>query len=342
MAAHRDTPPIAPESAGAGSAPEGVREAWDVVVVGGANTDFLIRGDVLPRPGVTAMGSDFQEAPGGKGANQATAAARLGARVAFIGCVGQDPRGAAVLGTLTREGVDVTHVARTRSAATGAALIQVDRRGEKQILTAPGANLHLSRSDIGAAAPVLRSARVVLVQLELPLDVVGAAVRLAHGSAGGVKVILDPSPPVPLPDELMRLVYAVRPNADEAEALTGVRPAGCDSARDAAERLLARGPRIASVQAGDAGDLVVWRDQHGEQRECWLPHLPVSTVDATGAGDAFSAALAVMLSERRPIEYAARFANAAAALATTRLGAQAALPRRDAVLALMGRTGRAD
>jgi ribokinase len=304
---------------------------WDVVVLGGGNMDYLARGPSLPGPGDTVQGEAFQEAPGGKGANQAIAAARLGARVALIARLGDDARGAAVIERLTAEGVDTRHVIRDPDAPTGVAVIQVDRQGEKQILTAPGANRRLSAADAERAGAALRAARVALFQLEAPVGTVVAAARIAR--EGIARVVLDPAPAVPLPDELLRMVDVVRPNAGEAKVLTGVEVTDRASARRAAERLLARGAGAACVQAGEGGDLLVWRD--GEE---WLPWYRVESVDSTGAGDAFAAALSVMLAEGRPLEVAARFASAAAALTTTKLGAQDALPSREAVLVLLQAT----
>jgi ribokinase len=303
---------------------------WDVVVVGGANTDYLVRGPELPAPGQTVEGDEFQVGPGGKGANQAVAVARLGARVAFVARMGDDAWGEELLAQLAGEGVDVRHVLRGPGAPTGVALIMVDRNGRKQILTAPGANRHLTVADVEAATAI-REARVVLSQLEVPLETVAAALRLAREA--GAKVVLDPAPAIPLPDEVLRLVDLVRANSSEAEVLTGVKVRDRASARQAAEQLLKREAGAAVVQAGDEGNLLVWPGG-----ECWTANVPVEAVDATGAGDAHAAALAVMLAEGRPLEEAGPFANAAAALATTKVGAQAGLPRRDAVLKLLAGT----
>ena len=302
---------------------------WDVVVVGSANTDFLIRGPKLPGPGETATGEEFHEGAGGKGANQAVAAARLGARTALVARVGRDRRGDELLRGLTAEGVDLRQVARDPDAPTGAAVIMVDRQGEKTILIAPGANGRLGVADVDAAAGMIQAARVVLCQLEVPVDAVLAAARLAR--AAGARVVLDPAPARPLPDELLRLLDVIRPNAGEAETLTGVKVRDRKSARQAADVLLGRGVGAVAVQAGDEGNLLVWPGG-----ECWMPKIPVKSVDATGAGDALAGGLAVMLAEGRPLEEAGPFANAAAALKTTAVGAQAGLPRRDAVLRLLG------
>jgi ribokinase len=312
---------------------------WDVVVLGGANTDYLIRGRTVPAPGQTVEGLEFQTAAGGKGANQAVAAARLGARVAFIGRVGADDRGGHLIQQLEREGVDGRFVTRDRRHATGAALIMVGADGEKSILTAPGANGHLSLASVGPAARAITNARILLVQFEAPKPVLLWAARLAQRH--GVRIILDPAPPTYSPgEELLRLVYLVKPNRHEAHSLTGIDPRDRASARRAAHRLLAQGVKAVCVESGQRGNLLVWAG--GEQ---WIPRVSVRRVDATGAGDAYAAGFAVALAEGQPLPAAARFANAAAALKTTRLGAQAGLPRRSAVLALLRgesnrRTGR--
>jgi ribokinase len=305
-------------------------------VVGGANTDYLVRGTELPGPGDTAEGEEFQEGPGGKGANQAVAAARLGARVAFVGRVGADARGDTLVRALEAEGVDTRHVVRDAVAATGVALVQVGKGGEKQIHTAPGANRRLGTDDVHAASSLIRSARVVLLQFESPAETVEAVVALAHDA--GALVVLDPAPPAAVSDDVLRRVSVIRPNAAEAEALTGVHVDQRNSAYRAAEQLLGRGVGAVVIQAGSEGDLLVWDDETGRRRDCFLPRLPVNAVDATGAGDAFAAALATVLAEGRPIDEAARVASAAAALATTRVGAQAALPRREEVEALLATT----
>ncbi len=301
---------------------------WDIVVVGGANMDYLVRGDKLPKPGETAMGNLFQEAPGGKGANQAVAAARLGARVALVTCVGPDERGKAILKRLKDEGINTEYILEDEKEPTGVALILVGEKGEKEILTAPGANLRFSIDQVHNATMAIQSARVLLLQLEVPLDAIMLAAQLAYSA--GVKVVLDPSPPISLPDELLDMVSVMKPNAREAEALTGVQVRDRDSARDSAKRLLKRGVGAVAVQAGDDGNLIVTSEQ-----EYWFPKIPIHSIDATGAGDAFAGAIAVGLLEERSWSEIGAWASAAAALKTTKLGAQAGLPTRDQVLALL-------
>lgn len=306
------------------------KNTWDIVVLGGVNMDYLVRGKMLPKPGETVMGDLFLEAPGGKGANQAVAATRLGARVALVSRVGVDRRGKEILKRLKEEGVATHHIVRDKDDPTGVALIMVGEGGEKQILTAPGAKRDLSVEQVHRAANPIQSARVLLTQLGVPLEAILLAARLAHEA--GVKVIIDPSPPISLPDELMHMVSLIKPNAREAEALTGIRSHDRSSAREAAKRLLERGVGAVAVQAGNEGNLIVTSEE-----EYWFPEISVQSIDATGAGDAFAAALAVGLLEERPWSEAGAWASASAALKTTKLGAQAGLPTRDQVLALVAK-----
>src|SRR6266498_5496695 len=305
---------------------------WDIVVIGGANMDYLVRGDNLPKPGETVMGNQFQEAPGGKGANQAVSASRLGARVALVTRIGADDRGKVILTRLKKEGINTEYVVEDKKESTGVALIMVGERGEKEIFTAPGANLQFSIDQVRDATLAIQSARVVLLQLEVPLEAVMLAAQLAY--LAGRKVVLDPSLPISLPDELLDMVTLIKPNEREAEALTGVQVQDRNSAREAAKHLLKRGVDAVAVQAGEEGNLIVTSDD-----ECWFPIIPVQSIDATGAGDAFAAALAVALLEERSWQEAGAWASAAAALKTTKIGAQAGLPTREQVLALLEKEG---
>jgi len=299
------------------------------VVIGGANYDYLALGAKLPAPGATEQGDLIDDAPGGKGANQAIAAARLGARVAFVGRIGADGRGDRVLSAFHRERVDTTYLSRDAEAPTGVALVHVGDSGQKQILAVPGANSRLTPQDVHAARQLIASAKILLLQLEVPLNSVLAAAQI--GRDAGIRILLDPAPAVPLPNELLRMCDAIKPNSAEARILTGFDVNDRDSARLASLQLLHRGVAAVSVAAGD-GTLASWRGG-----ECWLPRLPVKSVDATGAGDAFAGGLAVALAEGKPFPEACAFANATAALATTVVGAQAAMPSREAVLELLTR-----
>src|SRR2546421_2783543 len=253
---------------------------FDVVVLGGINTDFVVRGRELPGPGASRDGLAFLQGPGGKGANAAVAAARLGARVAIIGRVGDDDRGRLLLAGLADQGVNVACVTIDEERPTGAAVIQVDASGQKQILAALGANLQLTVEDIDAAEKIIRSSRVLLMQLEVPIECVATAARIADSAA--MRVMIDPAPPRPLPDELITMTDVIRANAGEIEQLTGVPVRDRTSARQAARVLLARGVAVVIV-ATQGGNLLVT-----DTGETWLPELLVNRVDETGAGDAFS------------------------------------------------------
>jgi ribokinase len=298
---------------------------WDVVVLGGANYDYLVRGDALPAAGETLHGEAFDEAPGGKGANQAVGVARLGSRVAFCGRVGADERGRLVEEGLRAEGVDVRALRRDPDAPTGVALVMVDRRGQKQIAVAPGANARVSESDLQAAAGVIQRGRVLLLQLELPVAIVEEAANMAK--ADGRAVVLDAGPACQLSDRFLARIDVLRANGGEAEALTGIEVRNFAGARRAAQALLDRGVRTAVVGAGDEGDVLL-----SSEGELLLPRFAVNAVDATGAGDAFAAALAMGLSLGRPWSEVGPFASASAALKTTKLGAQAGLPRRQEIV----------
>ncbi|QBD78714.1 ribokinase [Ktedonosporobacter rubrisoli] len=300
---------------------------WDLVVVGGAYIDYVVRGERLPEQGETVVGDDFLMTPGGKGANQAVAAARLGARVALVARVGQDKQGDEIIASFKDEHVDTRYIVRDKQASTGMSLIQVNPHGRKQMMVALGACHNLTVADVQAAHEALQTTRCLLTQLEVPLPVARAGVQI--GYEAGVRVLFDPAPPVPLPDELLSMVDIIKPDTKEAQVITGVAVSDRESASEAARQLLARGVKIAAVQAGEQGDLLLWRNG-----ECWLPRIPVKSVDATGAGDTFVAALAVALAQGHNLNEAGPFASAAAALATTKFGARPALPRREEVLAL--------
>ena len=305
-----------------------MQKTWDVVVLGGANMDYLIRGTNLPQPGETLDGEEFMVACGGKGANQAVAAARLGARVAFVGRVGKDASGRDIVRNLKRERVDARSVQYDPRLPTGAALIMVDADAEKLIFVAPGANHRLA---VAPAKRILQSTRVLVLQFEVPMPAVLAAAKIAH--AAGAKVVLDPAPAASPPKDLLPLVDFVRPNAAEAETLSGTAIRNLSDARRAARKLCATGVTAAAIDVPGKGNLLVWPG--GERL---LPRIKVRSVDATGAGDAFVGAFSVALAEGRSWSAAGEFANAAAAFATTKFGAQSALPNRKQVLRLLRKT----
>lgn len=303
---------------------------YDLLVVGSANADLVIGVDRRPAAGETVLGSDLAVHPGGKGANQAVAAARLGARTALLARVGDDAHGRLLLDSQRAAGVDTAGVL-VGGAPTGVALITVDPSGDNSIVVSPGANARLSPDDVRAAADLLASARVVSVQLEIPLETVAAvaeAVRTAGGDTGP-RLVLNPSPPAALPAEVLAACDPLVLNEHEARFLLGEDPAGREEAPEAwAAALLARGPRSVVVTLGAGGALVADRD-----RTVLVPSLPVEAVDTTGAGDAFTGALAWRLGVGDDLETAVRFAVRVGAAAVTRAGAQESFPTAEEVAA---------
>jgi len=293
----------------------------NILVVGSSNTDMIIKVPRIPRPGETVLGGDFSMAPGGKGANQAVAAARAGGRVTFIARVGDDVFGQQALGNFGSDGIDLRFVRRDGRAPSGVALINVGRDGENSISVASGANALLSPDDVRGAGEAFDGADVLLLQLETPIETVQAAAGMA--SARGIPVILNPAPARPLEADLLAMAGVLTPNGTEAEILTGVRIEGREDVKKAASVLRARGPRLVVVTLGDQGCYAA-----GEEFEGFVPAFKVRPVDTTAAGDVFNGALAVALAEKRPLGDALRFASAAAALSVTRPGAQPSAPAR--------------
>ncbi|MFI1016173.1 ribokinase [Streptomyces sp. NPDC020965] len=293
-------------------------DGYDLLVVGSANADLVIGVERRPGPGETVLGSDLAIHPGGKGANQSVAAARLGARTALLARVGEDAHGRLLLESLRAAGVDVTGV-RVGGAPTGVALITVDPSGDNSIVVSPGANARLTAADVRGAAELLRSARVVSAQLEIPLETVAEIVRTLPPTG---RLVLNPSPPRELPAAVLAACDPLIVNEHEARFLLGGTAAG-DTPESWARRLLARGPRSVVVTLGAAGALVADGRTGTAVR---VPAPRVAAVDTTGAGDAFTAALAWRLGRGEDLPTAAAYAVRVGAAAVTRSGAQSSYP----------------
>ena len=299
-----------------------------IVVLGSINMDLVAIAPLLPQPGQTVLGESFATLPGGKGANQAVAAARLGADVRMIGRVGDDAFGPLLLASLEASGVNVDDVTTTPGTSSGIAVILLDDQRQNYIVGIYGANMACDELEVRATDRALEGADALLLQLEIPLDVSLEAAAIARRR--GVPVIHDPAPPSPLPDSAYAAFDVIAPNQSEAEVLTGVTVEGVDSALEAARILRARGAPTAIVKLGEQG--VVYAASTGEGH---VPAFAVDAVDTVAAGDGFAGALAVALAEGRPLERAVRFAAAAGALVVTRRGAQDAMPERSEVELLL-------
>ena len=309
-----------------------------IVVVGSSNTDFTVRVGRMPEPGETVLGGAFHQAAGGKGANQAVAAARADGDVAFVACVGEDALGDQAIQGFVDDGIDVAHVVRTSEAASGVALILVDERGENSIAVAPGANAALTPTHLEKAERLIAEADVLVVQLEIPMETVRAAVMMA--ARQGTDVVLNPAPAQPLEADLLRHVAVLTPNASEAASLTGIEARDDEALDRAAEALLAKGVGAVLITLGRRGVYVATSDPAsgaGQAVRQRVPAFDVEAVDTTAAGDVFNGALAVAMAEGRPLVEAARFAGAAAALSVTKHGAQPSAPYREAIEARMQR-----
>ena len=293
-----------------------------IVVVGSLNADLVVHVPRFARPGETLSGHGFARFPGGKGANQACAAARLGGAVVMMGQVGADEHGTWLTSGLAASGVDTSLILRDDREPTGVALITIDAAGQNQIVLAPGVNGAFGPDRFASLAAGVVPCRLLLLQLEIPIDTVMAAARA--GREAGAIVILDPAPARELPDALLRLADYLTPNETELAALTGggeIHQAA--DIRGRAAQLLARGAARVLVKWGARGAALI-----GPDSEHWWPAHQVEVVDTTAAGDAFNGALAVALAEGASPDAAGRFACAAAALAVTRSGAQPAMPGR--------------
>ncbi|WP_372351387.1 ribokinase [Streptomyces sp. KL116D] len=299
---------------------------YDLLVVGSANADLVVGVERRPGAGETVLGSDLVVHPGGKGANQAVAAARLGARTALLARIGDDGHGALLRGSMESAGVDTSGVL-VGGAPTGVALITVDPSGDNSIVVSPGANGRLTPDDVRAAGELFGGARVVSVMLEIPLESVA---EVARSVADGARLVLNPSPPAPLPDEVLAVCDPLIVNEHEAKVIADASGTELGATpEDWARQLLALGPRSVVITLGAEGALVA--DAAGSER---VAAVKVEAVDTTGAGDAFTAALAWRLGTGESLADAAAYAAKVGAAAVTKEGAQASYPTAEEVAAL--------
>lgn len=288
----------------------------DILVIGSMNADLVVRAPRFPAPGETISGGDLAIIPGGKGANQAIAAARQGASVAMVGSVGNDSFGQTLIQNLKNNRVDTSNV-QIEVSTTGTAIIVVDSSGQNSIVLSPGANGKVTPEDVDALS--FQDVDTLLLQLEIPLETVMHATSVAHQN--GLRVILNPAPARQLPDSFLADVDILVPNESELQLLTGQSVTDVDSAETAARELLGRGVQTIIVTLGSQGALIVSSD-----KSQLIPAYKIDVVDTTAAGDAFIGGLATALIKNKSLEEAVRYGNASGALATTKFGAQPSLP----------------
>ena len=295
-----------------------------ILVIGSSNTDMVIKTKKLPAPGETILGGTFLMNPGGKGANQAVAAARLGGKVRFITKRGNDLFGNQTVGLLMRENIDTEYLVKDPELPSGVALITVDAAGENSIVVAPGSNGNLVKEDIPVSVFENEKTDILLLQLEIPMDTVEYSAIAA--SEQNIKVILNPAPACKLSDNLLKHTWLITPNETEAEILTGVKITDIGTAEKAAVIMQQRGVKNVIITLGETGAYVKSDEFTG-----LVPGIKVVPVDTTAAGDVFNGALAVAISDGKDLKDAVSFANKAASIAVTRMGAQASAPYRDEI-----------
>lgn len=304
-----------------------------LVVVGSSNTDLVVQAPRFPRPGESVLGGVFGTFAGGKGANQAVAAARAGADVTFIGAIGDDAFGRKAKEGLEAEGLDLTHLLVVPGVASGVALIIVDAGGENEIVVAEGANLALSKQQIDQATDIIEQCDAVLCQLEMPIEVVSYLADVVEQM--GKTFVLNPAPAQAVPESVFPSVDVLTPNLLELESLSGGPLETLDEVEAAAKSFLRRGVGAVVVTQGRDGSLVVTPEE-----SWWTAALPVDARDTVGAGDCFSACLTVALAEGQTLRESIRFATVAAGLSVTRLGAQPSMPRREEILGVLAEQGK--
>lgn len=294
-----------------------------IVVIGSSNTDMVVQSERLPRPGESVLGGDFMMAGGGKGANQAVAVARMGHKVVFSAALGNDIFGDAALNSYQNFGIDTTHIVR-KDIPSGVALIMVDSKGQNCISVALGANNALTIEDVLPALESVESGDIVLLQLEIPMATVEAAVEAA--AAKGARVVLNPAPAAPVSEQVLSNLYLITPNQTEAQTLTGVEVTDEASAFAAAQILCARGVERVVITMGGSG-AYLYKNGKG----VIVPARMVDAIDTTAAGDVYNGALCAALAEGNSLEQALAFATKASAISVTRAGAQPSIPSREEV-----------
>lgn len=309
-----------------------MKTAGNLVVLGSINADHILNLETFPTPGETVTGNQYQVAFGGKGANQAVAAGRSGAKIAFIACTGDDDTGERVRKQLASDNIDVSPVSVVEGESTGVALIFVNAEGENVIGIHAGANAALTTERVEAQRAIISGADALLMQLESPVESVLAAAKIAHENH--TTVVLNPAPARVLSDELLALVDIITPNETEAEKLTGIRVENDDDAARAAGALHDKGIGTVIITLGSRG---VWVSANGEGRR--VPGFKVKAIDTIAAGDTFNGALVTALLEGRAMDEAIRFAHAAAAIAVTRKGAQPSVPWRKEIDEFLSQQG---
>jgi len=292
-----------------------------IVVIGSTNTDMVVKSRKIPSPGETILGGTFMMNPGGKGANQAVAAARLNGNVTFVTKMGNDLFGEQAKHIFDFEGIDSRYIVNDPKNPSGIALIMVDQNGENCIVVAPGSNGTLSAYDIAEDVYGNDPSDVFLMQLEVPVSTIEFVAQKV--SERGNRVILNPAPARQLSDDLLNCVDIITPNEVEAEILTGIKVVDAASAEEAADKLMSTGVKNVIITMGAAGAFL-----HTDKVSKLIPVVPVRAVDTTAAGDVFNGALAVAISEGKDLEEAVVFANKAASISVTRMGAQASAPYR--------------
>ncbi len=302
-------------------------ESRRILVIGSSNTDMTVKAGKLPSPGETVMGGKFSMGRGGKGANQAVAAKRLGGDVVFVCKVGRDLFGESSVKSYQEEKIDTSYILYSEQPS-GVALINVDADGENSISVAPGANMKFTPGDVAGLEDVIRSAAILVLQLEIPVETVVEAARIA--SEAGVYVILNPAPACCLPSEIFKYVSLLIPNETEAGQISGINVTDGSSAQEAACVMMEKGVKNVIITLGSKGSVI-----YSEEGAEMIPSRKVKAADTTAAGDTYCGALSVALAEGKSLREAAEFATAASSIAVTRHGAQESIPSRPEVDRLM-------